>query len=267
MPGFFHRKAGRNLFCSPTRGGSLRPHKAQLRRELCCLSARGWLNTKTLKGNLALRTILGWVWFPLSDFCVGCCAELELPLACVALGVDTKHRHLRLRETTNVRQADGARIIGGRLGGLRRNRAGQNDTCSTCPTGRPACNSFPWANRATWRTRGARARSARVQMGTYDVTAAQYAQFLNAVATTSDPYGLYNSSMARWWRRRQLRLRDRPERRRRQLHLFGCHGLPELPRELRHVGRCGPFLQLAAKRSADQRHRKATARPKRDPTR
>ncbi|MGA2030753.1 MAG: SUMF1/EgtB/PvdO family nonheme iron enzyme [Thermoguttaceae bacterium] len=34
------------------------------------------------------------------------------------------------------------------------------------------------------------------QMGKYDVTAAQYAAFLNAVATTSDPYGLYNSSMA-----------------------------------------------------------------------
>jgi formylglycine-generating enzyme required for sulfatase activity len=34
------------------------------------------------------------------------------------------------------------------------------------------------------------------QMGKYDVTAAQYAAFLNAVATTSDPYGLYNSNMA-----------------------------------------------------------------------
>ena len=34
------------------------------------------------------------------------------------------------------------------------------------------------------------------QIGTYDVTAAQYTAFLNAVASTSDPYGLYNSSMA-----------------------------------------------------------------------
>ena len=34
------------------------------------------------------------------------------------------------------------------------------------------------------------------QMGTYDVTTAQYCQFLNAVATTSDPYGLYYSGMA-----------------------------------------------------------------------
>jgi formylglycine-generating enzyme len=30
----------------------------------------------------------------------------------------------------------------------------------------------------------------------YDVTAAQYTAFLNAVAQTADPYGLYNSSMA-----------------------------------------------------------------------
>ena len=34
------------------------------------------------------------------------------------------------------------------------------------------------------------------QMGKYDVTTAQYCQFLNAVATTSDPYRLYSSYMA-----------------------------------------------------------------------
>ena len=33
------------------------------------------------------------------------------------------------------------------------------------------------------------------QMGTYDVTIAQYTAFLNAVAQT-DPYALYNSGMA-----------------------------------------------------------------------
>jgi formylglycine-generating enzyme required for sulfatase activity len=33
------------------------------------------------------------------------------------------------------------------------------------------------------------------QMGTYDVTLAQYTAFLNAVATQSDSYGLYNSGM------------------------------------------------------------------------
>jgi fibronectin-binding autotransporter adhesin len=32
-------------------------------------------------------------------------------------------------------------------------------------------------------------------MGTFDVTAAQYVQFLNAVAWNTDPYGLYNPSM------------------------------------------------------------------------
>ena len=34
------------------------------------------------------------------------------------------------------------------------------------------------------------------QMGEYDVTVGQYCQFLNAVATTSDPYGLYATHMA-----------------------------------------------------------------------
>ena len=33
-------------------------------------------------------------------------------------------------------------------------------------------------------------------MGKYDTTVAQYVQFLNSVATQSDPYGLYNSDMA-----------------------------------------------------------------------
>jgi formylglycine-generating enzyme required for sulfatase activity len=47
-------------------------------------------------------------------------------------------------------------------------------------------------------TRGARygAVPYAYQMGKYDVTLGQYCQFLNAVATTSDPYGLYNSYMA-----------------------------------------------------------------------
>ncbi len=33
------------------------------------------------------------------------------------------------------------------------------------------------------------------QIGTYDVTNAQYAEFLNAKASSADPYGLWNSSM------------------------------------------------------------------------
>ncbi len=32
-------------------------------------------------------------------------------------------------------------------------------------------------------------------IGKYDVTAGQYCEFLNAVATKSDPYGLYNTNM------------------------------------------------------------------------
>src|SRR6478752_2647066 len=32
-------------------------------------------------------------------------------------------------------------------------------------------------------------------MAKYDVTVGQYVEFLNAVATTSDPYGLYDSHM------------------------------------------------------------------------
>ena len=37
--------------------------------------------------------------------------------------------------------------------------------------------------------------STEYQIGKYDVTAAQYCAFLNAVATTSDPYGVYNPGM------------------------------------------------------------------------
>ena len=34
------------------------------------------------------------------------------------------------------------------------------------------------------------------QIGKYEVTAAQYTAFLNAVATSGDPYGLYNANMS-----------------------------------------------------------------------
>ena len=37
------------------------------------------------------------------------------------------------------------------------------------------------------------------QMGEYDVTVGQYCQFLNAVATSGDPYGLYNSWMVAYF--------------------------------------------------------------------
>ncbi|MGA2035290.1 MAG: SUMF1/EgtB/PvdO family nonheme iron enzyme [Thermoguttaceae bacterium] len=48
-------------------------------------------------------------------------------------------------------------------------------------------------------TTGYGAVSYTYQMGKYDVTAAQYTAFLNAVAGTSDTYGLYNPSMATGW--------------------------------------------------------------------
>ena len=34
-------------------------------------------------------------------------------------------------------------------------------------------------------------------MGEYDVTMGQYTAFLNAAATTSDPYGCWNASMSK----------------------------------------------------------------------
>ena len=46
------------------------------------------------------------------------------------------------------------------------------------------------------RTTGYGSVSHTYQIGKYDVTAGQYCQFLNAVATVADPYGLYNSNMA-----------------------------------------------------------------------
>ena len=44
-------------------------------------------------------------------------------------------------------------------------------------------------------TRGYGAVSYQYNIGKYDVTNAQYAEFLNAKATSSDPYGLWNSYM------------------------------------------------------------------------
>ena len=51
------------------------------------------------------------------------------------------------------------------------------------------------------------------QMGKYDVTAAQYCDFLNAVATTADTYGLYNVSMASTGSARSHRMRHCPNQR------------------------------------------------------
>ena len=83
------------------------------------------------------------------------------------------------------------------------------------------------------------------EIGTYDVTVGQYVAFLNAVATQSDPYSLYNSRMA-------LRVvsdgRDFPNPRFRQLQLRGHGhgpGRGEHARVCCQLGRCGAVLQLA----------------------
>ena len=91
------------------------------------------------------------------------------------------------------------------------------------------------------------------QMAKYDVTLAQYVAFLNAVAQT-DTYGLYNS----WHGHNLSDRRYRAEREPGQFQLFryrlGSRG-GKYAGVLCHVGRCGPVLQLAAKRPADQRRR------------
>ena len=103
---------------------SVRPHKAQLRRELFCLSARGWLDTKTLKGSLALRPLFGWVWFPLERFRGGCCARLELPLMGIAWMWTREVRSCVYEEKTDVwrvlheKQLPGGAAVGHCLGDL-----------------------------------------------------------------------------------------------------------------------------------------------------
>ena len=88
------------------------------------------------------------------------------------------------------------------------------------------------------------------QMGKYDVTAAQYCQFLNAVASQSDPYGLYDIGMA-----------DTSSTNRgcgiTQSGTAGNYSYSvsrprKLPRQHRFLGRCGPILQLAAKWATGQ---------------
>ena len=84
------------------------------------------------------------------------------------------------------------------------------------------------------------------QIGKYDVTTSQYAAFLNAVATTSDAYGLYNPKIAtdlstysimRTSTSGSFQLRREGGRQRAGIR--------------RLLGRRGAVLQLAAKRAAD----------------
>ena len=93
------------------------------------------------------------------------------------------------------------------------------------------------------------------QIGEYDVTTAQYCQFLNAVATTSDPYGLYNPSMATDLQSNAcLSLpvgRHRPKRQCGELQLLGDRQRQHTGVR-RFLGRRGAVLQLVAKRPAER---------------
>ena len=122
-------------------------------------------------------------------------------------------------------------------------------TCSTCPRGRRACNSSPWAIRATRPIpTGYGSVGYTYQMGKYDVTVGQYCQFLNAVAET-DPYGLYNSDMATDYPTMsaspKAAVRAATATRSR-----AATAKPQLPGHSMSPGAMRPVLQLAAKRSA-----------------
>ncbi len=85
-------------------------------------------------------------------------------------------------------------------------------------------------------------------IGKYEVTAGQYAEFLNAVAAT-DTYELYSSYM--------------------DSSRYGCqitrHGsrLGKPSGELRLLGRLSPLHQLAAQRSGQRRHGDGLVQPER----
>ena len=93
------------------------------------------------------------------------------------------------------------------------------------------------------------------QMGKYDVTVGQYVQFLNAVATTGDPYGLYNSGISRHFRTWQSA--RSAVRAAIATNVTGQQPGAQLSDRQCLLGRCGAVLQLAAKRPADRgrRHR------------
>ena len=83
-------------------------------------------------------------------------------------------------------------------------------------------------------------------IGKYEVTAGQYTEFLNAVARTSDPYGLYNASM---WSD-NCRLQDPADAQFGRLHVQRGGRPGEPAGELRKLGRRGAVRQLAAQRPA-----------------
>ena len=97
------------------------------------------------------------------------------------------------------------------------------------------------------------------QMGKYDVTVGQYCQFLNAVAKT-DTYGLYNSYMATA-PMPTIGITQSGSSGSYSYSVTGSYSQGRQLSDLRcHVGRCGPLLQLAAKRPADRRPRERARR-------
>ena len=90
------------------------------------------------------------------------------------------------------------------------------------------------------------------QMGKYDVTVGQYCQFLNAVAKT-DTYGLVQQAW-RWLRQlcRRCGITQSGSSGSYSYSVTGSYSQAATVRLRCHLGRCGPLLQLAAKRPADR---------------
>ena len=75
------------------------------------------------------------------------------------------------------------------------NMGGARNPTTGVWTGTASLEFVPVGNAGNSRGYGYGAVGYNYNIGKYDVTAAQYTAFLNAVATSSDPYSLYNSYM------------------------------------------------------------------------
>ena len=93
------------------------------------------------------------------------------------------------------------------------------------------------------------------KMGAYDVTVAQYVAFLNAVATTADTYGLYNSNMEAFSGALDNISITQSYSKKTYAYSFSdspdpqAGNCPDVRRT--NLGRRGPVLQLARQRPAD----------------
>ena len=91
------------------------------------------------------------------------------------------------------------------------------------------------------------------KMGAYDVTVAQYVAFLNAVATTADTYGLYNSNMEAFSGALDNISITQSYSKKTYAYSFSDSPDPQAGNcpMLTSPGRRGPVLQLARQRPAD----------------